>query len=317
MQADDTMTTRPEVLVVYKRSKLALYVHEKRNPRVRQLLEEGASIVGTLQPAHEAHEATLAHVKAVLRAKRVPFRMCYRGRLRQEDTDGRLVITVGGDGTVLDASHRIGNAPVLGVNSDPAHSVGFLCAANRETFVALLDGILQRELEPVTIQRLAGAIDGAPIPFPVLNEILVAHKNPAATVRYRIETRGQVEHQKSSGIWIAAPAGTTAAIASAGGSVQPIDDDKWQLLVREPYLADGPPGALHHLLLSAQESVRVTSRMPEGVVYLDGPHVRLPFPLGATLEVSGTAPPLSLYVTPKMLERRARLRHRRLEGQSP
>ncbi|MFZ9888342.1 MAG: NAD(+)/NADH kinase [Myxococcota bacterium] len=317
MQTGGAMATRPEVIVVYKRSKLALYVHEKRNPRVRQLLEEGAPIVETLQPAHEAHAATLALVKSVLRTRGVPYRMCYRGRLRREDTEGRLVITVGGDGTLLDASHRIGEAPVLGVNSDPAHSVGFLCAANSETFAPLLDGILRGELAPLTVSRLVGAIDGAPIPFPVLNEILVAHKNPAATVRYRIEARGRTEQHKSSGIWIAAPAGTTAAIASAGGSVQPIDDDKWQLLVREPYLADGPAGSLHHLYLTPDEGLRVTSRMPEGVIYLDGPHVRLPFPLGTTLEVRGDATPLSLYVTPHMIERRARLRHRRLDGQSP
>ncbi len=301
-----------EAILVYKKSKLALYVQEKRNKRVSQLLDEGAAIVENLRPSHEAHAATLEHVKRTLQKAGVVFRTCYRARLRREETEGRLVVTVGGDGTVLDASHRIENAPVLGVNSDPTRSVGFLCAARKETFAALLDDALEGRLSPTRVRRLAGTLDpgssgAAPLPFPVLNEILVAHRNPAATVRYRIEARGHVEVHKSSGVWMAAPAGSTAAIASAGGSIQPIDDDRWQLCVREPYLADLATEELLGLLLGHDERVTLVSKMPQGVLYLDGPHVRLPFPLGATLVMSGNGAPLNLYVTEEMRARRRSL----------
>jgi NAD+ kinase len=297
-----------EALVVYKKSKLTLYVREKRNKRVGALVEEGASIVGALRPAHEAHAAALATVKRVLAAARIPFRSCYRARLKPEDAKGRLIIAVGGDGTVLDASHKVDGAPILGVNSDPERSVGFLCAARAETFSDVLYDVLEERLLPTPVPRLTGFIDGQPLPFPVLNELLVAHKNPAATVRYRIEAKGAWEDHKSSGIWIAGPAGSTAAMASAGGVVQPIEDARWQLRVREPYLVDGPPRCLLSLLLPLEEEVRLTSRMPEGVVYLDGPHVRLPFGLGAVLRLSGQGAPLALFVTHEMRARRAGLK---------
>lgn len=301
-----------EALLVYKKSKLALYVQEKRNKRIGQLVEEGASIVENLRPAHEAHAATLEHVKRALQDAGVSYRTCYRARLKREDTRGRLVVTVGGDGTVLDASHKIEDAPVLGVNSDPTRSVGFLCAATKETFAKLLDDVLAERLRPTRVRRLHGSLDdGAsgpePLPFPVLNEILVAHRNPAATVRYRIDARGHQEAHKSSGVWIAAPAGSTAAIASAGGRIQPIDDERWQLRVREPYLADLASEELLDLMLDPHERVRITSKMPQGVLYLDGPHVRLPFPVGAVLELRGDGPPLPLYVTDEMRERRRTL----------
>lgn len=307
-----TAASSLEALLVYKKSKLALYVQEKRNKRIGQLVEEGASIVENLRPAHEAHAGTLEHVKRTLQEAGVSYRTCYRARLKPEETVGRLVITVGGDGTVLDASHKIASAPVLGVNSDPTRSVGFLCAATKDTFASLLDDVLAGRLLPTKVHRLHGTLDdGArgpePLPFPVLNEILVAHRNPAATVRYRIEARGHAEAHKSSGVWIAAPAGSTAAIASAGGRIQPIDDERWQLRVREPYLADLATEELLDLLLDPKERVRITSKMPQGVLYLDGPHVRLPFPVGAVLELTGDGPPLPLYVTDQMRERRRSL----------
>jgi NAD+ kinase len=111
-------------------------------------------------------------------------------------------------------------------------------------------------------------------------------------------------------VWVAAPAGTTAAIASAGGRVQPIADDAWQLVVREPYVVDDVDHRLLSLRLQADEEVVLRSRMPQGVVYLDGPHVRLPYGVGATLKLSLGGPPLRLVVTPAMRRRRQRLEER-------
>lgn len=300
----------PDVLLVYKKSKLSLYVHEKRNKRVSELLERDAPIVSELKPAHDAHQQTLAAVKEALSERDVVFKTMYRARLRHADTTGKLIVTVGGDGTVLDASHHIREATVLGVNSDPTRSVGFLCAANKDTFGDLLEQALSRRLEPVSVRRIWGKLDDEPLPFPVLNEVLVAHRNPAATVRYEIRTRGRTENHKSSGVWIAAPAGTTAAIASAGGQVQPIADDTWQLLVREPYVVDDMDHRLLKLRLAQEDEVVLRSRMPRGVVYFDGPHVSLPFGVGAALKLSLQGPPLSLLVTPEMRRRRERLEER-------
>ena len=50
--------------------------------------------------------------------------------------------------------------------------------------------------------------------------------------------------------------------------------------------------------------VRVTSKMREGRVYLDGPHELLELPMGARLTLHLRAPPLHLYATQEMALRR-------------
>lgn len=299
--------SRPEVVVVYKKSQLQLAL-EKRNSRIQRLLKRGDASVLPMRASHEAHLATLSEVERALRAAALPHRRVYRARLRPGMTEGKLVISVGGDGTLLDTSHKVRNAAVLGVNSDTAHSVGFLCAAHRGTFAGLLDDIVSGRWKPTSVHRLHGDIDGVELPFPVLNDILVAHRNPAATSRYIIAHGGLIEDHKSSGVWVSTAAGSTAAMASAGGEIVELDDERCQLRVREAFVADGPRLALESLWLTHREEVVMTSKMREGRVYLDGPHEVFPLPMGARLRVHNRAPPLRLYSTEDMKRRRAQAR---------
>lgn len=292
-----------QVVVVYKKSQLRLAL-EKRNNRIKRLLKRGDPSVLPMQAAHDAHEATLAEVQRALKAAKVSTKTVYRASLRRAMTEGRLVVCVGGDGTLLDASHKVRESHVLGVNSDTAHSVGFLCAAHRGTFAAQLDEILSGKWLPTPVGRIHGAIDGDPLPFPVLNDVLVSHKNPAATSRYLIEHNGITEDHKSSGIWMSTAAGSTAAMASAGGDVVDIDDARCQLRVREPFVADGPLLKLAQLTLAPSDDVVIASKMREGRVYLDGPHEIFELPMGARLSLHGRAPPLHMYATPEMKARR-------------
>src|SRR3954462_7779178 len=118
--------SRNEVLIVYKKSQLQLAL-EKRNSRIKRLLKKDDRSVQEMRAAHEAHVATLAEVERALTAEKVAFRRVYRARLRAPMAAGRVVVSVGGAGTLLDRSHKVRDQSVLGVNSDTAHSVGFLC----------------------------------------------------------------------------------------------------------------------------------------------------------------------------------------------
>jgi NAD+ kinase len=190
--------------------------------------------------------------------------------------------------------------------------VGFLCAADGKTFAEVLDNVRAGALSTTDVRRLHGTVDGTPLPFPILNDVLVAHVNPAATARYIIEHGGRRDDQKSSGVWLCTPAGSTAAVASAGGVVQNLDDERLQLRVREAYAADGDGPAIRELLFRHDDEVTIVSRMREGRLYLDGPHEKVSLPMGAHLVIHGRCPPLALYVTEEMNARReqARLRQR-------
>ncbi len=291
------------VLVVYKKSQLQLAL-EKRNSRIKRLVKKNDQSVLAMRASHESHVATLVEVERACVAAGVDVKRVYRARLRPPMLRDRLVISVGGDGTLLDTSHKVEHEHVLGVNSDTAHSVGFLCAAHKDSFAPILDELLRGAWQPTPLRRLSGTVDGKPLPFPVLNDILIAHKNPAATSRYLIEHRGVIEDHKSSGVWACTAAGSTAAMSAAGGTIVPLDDGRVQVRVREPFVADGPHMRLASLWLGAGDELSIMSKMREGRVYLDGPHEIVDLPMGARLLLKDGAPPLNLYATSEMARRR-------------
>ena len=121
--------TKPRVLVLSKRSSYRFFVEEERDARVKSLLAKGDPSVRRLRRSHEDHEATQAEVREALSDLGVKAEFAVGARTRHEGSYD-LVVTVGGDGTLLAASHLLGpETPVLGVNSAPEHSVGFFCAA--------------------------------------------------------------------------------------------------------------------------------------------------------------------------------------------
>lgn len=313
------MTARLEVVLVYKKSQLQLAL-ENKNARIKALVDDDDVSVRPLRLAHDAHNQALAAVVAALKAARCKVKRIYRARLRGEHCRGKLLISVGGDGTLLDASHKLHEdddvGATVGVNSDTARSTGFLCAANAATFAGVLDDILTKKLKPTQVRRLGGTIDGKPLPFPVLNDLLISHKNPAATSKYLVGHRGIVEDHKSSGIWVCTATGSTAAMSSAGGTIQDLSDQRlqWRVreLFREPPLdrAAARPDFQHaEFLFDADDDVVVTSKMREGRVWLDGPHCGVDLPMGARLVLHGRCPPLSLYATEAMALRRVQARN--------
>jgi len=305
------------VLLVYKKSQLRLAV-ENKNARITALLEHDDVSVLPLRAAARAHDDSVAAVEAALKAAGCVVHRVYRARLRPEDTRNRLVVTVGGDGTVLDTSHRIlDDSVVLGVNSDPDRSIGFFCAATAASFPEVLEQVLGGTLTPMPLQRLTGVIDDKAFSFPALNEILIGHKSPASTSRYLVDHGGTVADHKSSGVYVSTAAGSTAAMRSAGGVLQELDDQRLQWRTRElltlaPAAGDTTTDRTsnEHFFIGVDDEVTITSRMREGRVWIDGPHVALDLPMGARLTLSGRCPPLHLVVTAAMQARRhaARLR---------
>ena len=276
-------TARPRVLVVYKKSAYEIYVRERRHARVAALLRQGSPAVAGLRRAHEHHQQTLAVVKRALRelgAQAAFRRRSERGSTEEFD----LVVTVGGDGTLLWASQMIGpECPVLAINSAPADSVGYFCAATFANAAEALRAALLGKLRTTRLTRLQVQIDGELVSSRVLNDVLFTHYCPAATTRYRLRLRGREEVQRSSGVWVATAAGSTAAIRSAGGRVEPIGARRLQFVVREPYIARGRSARLRKGLIAEAEQLEIQSYMRAGRLYIDGPHIWRTVEIGSVL----------------------------------
>ena len=162
-------------------------------------------------------------------------------------------------------------------------------------------------MSALPLSRLQGTVDGIDFPFPVLNDVLLAQKNPAATARYLVRIDKGYVDQKSSGIWVCTAAGSTAAMASAGGRIQDLSDSRLQIWIREPCRNPVEEKHFGNRYIEAKESIEIISKMREGVLYLDGPHQRIAFSVGSRVVLRPGAPSLQAIVTKAMQERRLRL----------
>ena len=280
------------VLVVYKKSAYQMYVLERRSPlfvgpNTRALPWD----VRRLRQAHETHQAALAEVERTLQARGLRYRLIYRA-LRHDYRPYDLVISVGGDGTFLEAARGVTRQLLLGVNSDPARSAGSFCRASRRTFAQAITQLMNGGAATRRLHRIRLALNGRPLGLSVLNDLLVAHQNPAAMSRYEIRIHGVKEEQRSSGLWISTAAGSTAAIKSAGGRVLPRESRKLQYMPRELYWGPGTMYRLTGGLVQPGRAIVLRSLMREGMVYVDGEHLKFPFRYGDRLQISSTRDPL-------------------------
>ena len=208
---------------------------------------------------------------------------------------------MGGDGTFLDAARFVDHTPILGINSDPTHSVGRFCPADRSNFKNLLERVVSGKFQTRRIHRMQIRLNQKKWKNPVLNDVLICHAVPAAMSRYRLTVNQKSEAQRSSGIWISTAAGSTGAMRSSGGRVLPVFSNRIQYMPRELFDGHGARYRLRGGLLpparrsggDGKASLTIRSQMREGRVYIDGAHVWLPFKYGDRLEVTRSKSPLS------------------------
>jgi NAD+ kinase len=287
-----------KVLIVFKKSTFQLQALEHKEPRFLKLLEEGHSSIARVKTAHDEHFETLIALEKALKERNIDYVQIARADLKESIDDVDLVISVGGDGTFLDASHSVHSVPLLGVNSARSSSFGHFCLGHAENIAKIIDGIQDGSLQPKGLLRLELSINGNVVPELVLNEVLVCHSNPAGTSRYFIEIEGVREEQRSSGIWIGTPSGSTGSLKSAGGRIMPIIAQEYQFAVREPWTRPGQKFNFIKGVLPRSQQIFLTSQMRTGALYIDGQHIDYSFSLGDEVIVKVSNKDLMAYVDP-------------------
>ena len=282
-----------KVLVVYKESAYSRYLSAPQLAKNLRRRSYWKVVLGS----HQRHNRTLKGVLECLEGRGLDIQLVLRNqvhRLRQVDLHFSLLVSVGGDGTLLDSSHHVKKIPILGVNSDPQRSVARFSGCDLGTFPRVLGDYLEGKLKPVLVHRLEFSVNGRKNPWLVLNDLLVCTLSPAGTSRYVLKAGSRLEEQMSSGIWISTAAGSTAAIYSAGGRLLPVSSKRFQFVVREAYQRKFGPRRLLKGELGSGQSLEVASYMKEGRLFIDGANLSLPFRLGDRLKVGVSRHPLKV-----------------------
>lgn len=278
------------IIILYKRSAYAIYFQHPGSS-FRRKGNIGAAEIKRFRKMHEIHYASLNAVEEAIKEKGISCKRVCRGR-RFDIGPHDFMVTVGGDGTFLEAARSIKNQIILGVNSDPSWSVGRFCFANAQTFPSILEALLKGRQNVRQFPRLDLRVAGKR--FNVLNDVLFSHRNPAAMSRYSLTVDDIQEEQKSSGVWVSTAAGSSGAIKSAGGKKFFPTKKNMQYRPRELYAIKGKPYQLKGGVLDAAGSISIESIMREGCVFVDGSHVSVPVGFGGSVKISMSAFPLNV-----------------------
>lgn len=233
------------VLVVAKKTNLELH-----GERIRSRVLAGqisSEYLSLLERTHDEHYVTLQHIFNLLVRYGINYSTVGRGLYWPNLSKISAVLTVGGDGTVLEASHHIPDSRVvlIGVRS-AKNSIGKLCHCDADSVEQLIQELAEGKLKPMTASRLQAKISSAETGRSVetelvLNDFLYTNIFPAAMTRYKLHFTDKVIEHRSSGMWVCTPCGSTAAILAAGGEAMPIKSPQFQYYVRELYDLN-PPG---------------------------------------------------------------------------
>jgi NAD+ kinase len=273
----------------------------RQSSRAAQFARRGDRTARRLIQAHDEHNRTAETVRNALARRGVRFKELLSPKLATSEARRRLaeadfIITVGGDGTALNSSHYVRDGHLLAVNSAPRDSIGHFCFATGADFTEKLDRVLSSRLRPIKLARLEVALDGKAVAELALNDVLIVHECPAATTRYIIEIGAREEEHRSSGLWVATAAGSTAGIKSAGGRRLPLGSRRMQYLIRELYRERGRSYNLTRGLVEEGEEIIVASKMPEGMLYIDGSRTSYRFPFGMRSRIRVAELSLKIYL---------------------
>jgi NAD+ kinase len=224
------------------------------------------------KPETKEDALTIGKVKAVLDRLGIRYSFIERSKLNKRCFRNKdLVVTVGGDGTFLKASHYIKNGcPIFGVNSDVGMKEGFFLTADRKDFEKKIKKLAEGRFKIKKLARLEATLNNKKIPELALNEFYIGSDKEYIASRYYITVNGHKERHKSSGILIATPAGSYAWIKSCGGKKLRLTEKKFEYVVREPY--EGTLSGKYKLkkgVLRKGKRITIVSDMEKGLLVVD------------------------------------------------
>ncbi|HIU92770.1 MAG TPA: NAD(+)/NADH kinase [Candidatus Limenecus avicola] len=164
--------------------------------------------------------------------------------------DSSLVITVGGDGTLLKAARYYApiNVPLLGINLG---RLGFLAQANPDEIESSVDKLLNGEYS-LQYRMMLSVFDDNLL---ALNDIVIKGDSFSRTSKLFLSINNKVVcDYLADGIIIATPTGSTAYTLSAGGPVMAPELEAVVIVPICPHTLTARP-----LVIPANETIKISS----------------------------------------------------------
>ncbi|MFC4436472.1 MULTISPECIES: NAD(+)/NADH kinase [Natrialbaceae] len=255
-------------------------VAQRDNERAQEL---AATLVETLERADDTVAVVDEETGTAIDSDHVPVAAM---------ADRDLVVSIGGDGTLLFVAREVGSAPILGVNLG---EVGFLNAVAPEAAVAAVRDLVATlretgDVESRKLARLRASGDDWTLD-PALNEILVhgprRGRGGGVTVEIRVDGERYAESH-ADGVLVATPTGSTAYnLSERGPLVHPTAD---ALVVTQMAAIDSMPP----LVVDSDAEITLTVSGAETAYAISDGRNRQELEPPATVEVSVADDPVTL-----------------------
>ena len=177
-----------------------------------------------------------------------------------------MIIVFGGDGTLLRSARKYleYDIPILGINMG---TVGFLTDVKTQDFESIIQDVLNGNCQ-VEERNLVSATFANKTVYG-LNEIVIHSGGYTQLMRYRLSVNNKIVYeQRSDGLIIATPTGSTAYALSAGGPIIHPALDVWTILPMLPQSISSRP-----FVISSDENVTInliSGPMKEAKICADG-----------------------------------------------
>lgn len=179
------------------------------------------------------------------------------------------IITIGGDGTLIQAARDLAGRgiPMVGVNRG---HLGYLNQISRQEDIApVMDSLLEDryQLDKRMMLRGTAAHEGKPVLSDIaLNEIAVTRQDPLKVLRYTVYVNGEyLNEYAADGVLVATPTGSTAYNLSAGG---PVISPSARMMVLTPICSHSLNA--RSLVLAPEDRVEIRLLNSGQVVSFDG-----------------------------------------------
>jgi NAD+ kinase len=199
-----------------------------------------------------------------------------------------LLVSLGGDGTLLRAAHVAANhdVPIIGVDFG---RMGFLTQIERKDFATVLPRLLREGFKTEDRTALDARVLGVEHHFFALNDIFLDRSNHGNLMTLGISIGGQrVANIPADGIVVASPTGSTAYFLSAGGPILAPGLDAFGIAPINPHTLFSRP-----LVVRASEVINIeVPRDERGAnLYVDGKREG-DIPPGSVVEIMRAARPV-------------------------
>jgi len=241
------------------------------NPQLKGLNEYLRRAISALEGNDVLLEESIAKKYPALSAK-------------MEEMDADIIITIGGDGTVLLTTQKIPKqVPILAVR---AGLLGFLTEVDKADLEDGIEKVLSGKYIVDERMRIASKIDNKPLPD-ALNEVVIHTSQVAKLRHFNIKVDGRlITTMRADGVIFATPTGSTSYALSVGA---PILDPRMEAFVIAPiaplWLSSRPT------VVPATSNIQTTLEVPKSCMVVADGREEIKFEGGERLEISKSKSP--------------------------